>query len=177
MKHSCEPSLSYSLSLIQLPTQRKCHRPVLWCKPHSCSFQMVKNGKGKWKINCDHSQRRSEWIGVEYVRNVLVSMVTLEAWLLSNAKDDVSGFVGGNIVHLCLMQSHTYGCIHIDASARMDYCPAWARGTSLFVDPLLSPHILFLPERTLYYFVTVTLVTCIKLLIYIICVHLWLKTI
>ncbi len=53
----------------------------------------------------------------------------------------VTEFVGRNVVYLCLTQYHTYGCIHIDISARMDYCPARARSASQFLRPLfVSPH-------------------------------------
>ncbi len=48
----------------------------------------------------------------------------------------VTEFVGRNVVYLCLTQYHTYGCIHIDISARMDYCPVRARSASQFLRPL-----------------------------------------
>ncbi len=59
----------------------------------------------------------------------------------------VTEFVGGNVVYLCLTQSHTCGCIHIEISARMDYCPARAQGASQFLRPLfVSPHTVFARE-------------------------------
>lgn len=92
---------------------------------------MVKNGNRKWKINCDRSQSCSKWISVEYVRNVCVSMVTIEAWLLSNAEDDVSQNLLAGMLCTSVSPNLTLLGVYI-LYARMDYCPARARGTSLF---------------------------------------------
>lgn len=148
MKHSCEPSSSYILfHWYSFPRKGRATGLFSDASPALEASRWWKVGKkvknSLWpqskQIEMDLCRICEKYTRVHGNERGLV-VVTWRGWW-------VTEFVGRNVVYLCLTQYHTYGCIHIDIPARMDYCPARARSASQFLRHLfVSPHTVFARE-------------------------------